>query len=149
MTYSFTIDDQSGFLLIKHRGKFCGAETDVATLVALAGIPLLQRRNISRIGIDLRGVDSATLQDTDGARVRRSERQLRQLLEMTSEEYSKHLQGMTLAGLLDPHAPVRKIVEERLIRVERVIKFGTTGLCSSEEDFLRLLDLPPDFNISG
>lgn len=148
MTYSFKLSEHWGLLSIEHRGKFQGAETDEAVVSILRDMPLPQRRNVRRIGVDLRNVDFATLQDTDGARVRRSERLLQELLQLTSEDYAEHLKGMNLIGWIDLSAPVQKILDERMIRVERNIKFGSTGVCTTKEEYLRLLNLPPDFDLS-
>ncbi|MBT5153856.1 MAG: hypothetical protein HOM44_07185 [Gammaproteobacteria bacterium] len=149
MAYSFEIDDQWGLLTLVHWGELVGAETDEAILSVLAKMPLLKRRKIIRIGIDWRKVDAATLQDTDGARVRNSAQQLKQLLEFTSEEYDKHLEAIKFARWIDPRAPVSEVLIERLNRVDRTEKFDYSAVCTTQEHYLRLLNLPPNFDISG
>ena len=94
-------------------------------------------------------MDAATLQDTDGAKVRRSAQRFKQLLDFTSEEYDKHLEGLKFARWIDPRAPVREVLIERLNRVDRTEKFDYSGICTTQEHYLRLLNLPPNFDISG
>ena len=149
MAFSFKFDDQWGLLNFVFWGELAGAETDEALLSVVGDMSLPERRKIIRIGIDWRKVDAATLQDTDGARVRNSAQRLKQLLEFTSEEYDKHLEAIKFARWIDPRAPVSEVLIERLNRVDRTEKFDYSAVCTTQEHYLRLLNLPPNFDISG
>ena len=142
MSYYFEIDDQWGLLTLEYWGNYVGAGTDTAILSVLADLPLLERRKITRFGVDCRKVDSATLEDTDFSRVRRSERQLQHLLEMTDVEYRKHLGGLRLAMWVDPDNPTGELLIERVQRVHRSSNFGSASICTTREQYLRLLGLP-------
>ena len=149
MSYSFEIDAQRGLLTLEFWGDYVGAGTDEAILSVLADVPLLERRKITRFAVDCRKVDSATLEDTDFSRVRRSERQFQHLLEMTDVEYRKHLEGLSLAAWIDSDSPTGELLVERLQRVHRSSNFGSAGICTTREQYLMLLNLPPSLDISG
>ncbi len=161
MAYSFNIYDQWGLISIEFRGELVGAETDEAILTILRDMPLLERRNITRIGIDWRKVSAASLLDTDGAKVKNSAKRLKAILEINSEEYAKFLENLFHATLIDPSTPVAEILIERLSRVrpnysEQVMDLQRVhrsaelpqGVCMTQKQYLQLLNLPPNFDLS-
>lgn len=160
MAFSFKINDQWGLLNLVFWGELAGAETDEALLSVVGDMSLPERRKIIRIGIDWRKVNAASLQDTDGARVKNSTKRFKELLGFSSAEWDTHFKNLKQATLIDPFAPVAEVLVERLNRVSgqyhnqlvnlqranQIDEFDLPGICTTQKQFLQALDLPPNFS---
>ena len=106
-----------GVLFVKFHGEYVSDEGDRAMLSISRSMSLDEKYAIKKVIWDLKDVTSMTLQNTDGARLARWDRDIIRLLEHPEKDLTAYLKELELFYIEPEDSGVNKIFVERLVRI--------------------------------
>jgi hypothetical protein len=132
-------------LFVQHFGAFEGAEIQKAVLGAFEQMPLNERSACELILLDLRDVTSATMNDTDRAKLNYSQRAFAEILGVNTPDARHRFQSVRVARVMDPDNPCTPILMKRLNAHRNVFKNHIT--VNELAEAFTFLGLPTDYEV--
>jgi len=140
--YEFRSVRESGLFVFEFHGELKGAETDKVLLEALASLTRKERLDLRGVLIDWRKVESADLQDTDGARMYHFHREMSDILGSSIDEALAFIRDVRVARLIDVDNPATATLLERLARTQPYADYDRSRVFEDIESAYRFLWLP-------